>query len=202
LNNGIFDGLDALVLYCMVRYFKPNRILEVGSGWSSRISAQAGLMNANTRLTCIEPYPDKLLREGFPGLEGLIPKKVEEVDLAPFEELGENDILFIDTAHVIKHGGDVNFLFLEVLPRLNKGVVVHVHDIFLPYEYLQWWITDRLLFWNEQYLLQAFLMFNYQFQVLQAINFMRIHHLDALQKTFPHCPNYHSGQSFWFQKIK
>ena len=202
LNNGIFDGLDALVLYCMVRHFKPNRILEVGSGWSSRLSAHAALINGHTRLTCIEPYPDKQLRGGFPGLEGLIAKKVEEVGTAPFEELGENDILFIDTAHVVKSGGDVNFLFLEVLPRLKKGVIVHVHDIFLPYEYMQWWITERLLFWNEQYLLQAFLAFNDHFQVLQAVNFLRLQHLDALQKTFPRCPNFNSGQSFWMQKIK
>jgi hypothetical protein len=202
LNNGVFDGLDALVLYCMVRHFKPDRILEVGSGWSSRVSAQAGLLNGNTRLTCIEPYPNELLREGFPGLDQLIVKKVEEVGLAPFEALGENDILFIDTAHVVKYGGDVNFLLLEVLPNIKKGVVVHVHDIFLPYEYLQWWITERLLFWNEQYLLQALLTFNDHFQILQALNYMRIHHLDVLQHTFPRCPNITSAQSFWLQKVK
>jgi predicted O-methyltransferase YrrM len=202
LNNGMFDGLDALVLYCMVRHFKPERILEVGSGWSSRLSAQAAQVNGNTKLTCIEPYPDKLLLAGFPGLDGLIVKKVEEVGLAPFEALNENDILFIDTAHVVKYGGDVNFLFLEVLPRLKKGVVVHVHDIFLPYEYAQWWVTDRLLFWNEQYLLQALLAFNDRFQILQAVNYMRMQHMHALQETFPHCPNFNAGQSFWMQKVK
>ena len=202
LNNGIFDGLDALVLYCMARHYKPNRILEVGSGWSTRIFAQAALVNGNTRLTCIEPYPEKLLSKGFPGLNRLITKKEEEVGLVPFEELGENDILFIDTAHVIKTNGDVNFLFLEVLPRLQKGVIVHVHDIFLPYEYWQWWITERLLFWNEQYLLQALLMFNDHFQILQAVSFMRNKHQEALRQTFPRCPFFDAGQSFWIKKIK
>jgi hypothetical protein len=103
---------------------------------------------------------------------------------------------------VIKTGGDVNFLLLEVLPKLKKGVVVHVHDIFLPYEYWKWWVTDRLLFWNEQYLLHALLLFNDHFKILQAVNFLRIQHLEVMQQTFPLCPNFNAGQSFWLQKVK
>jgi hypothetical protein len=85
---------------------------------------------------------------------------------------------------------------------LKKGVVVHVHDIFLPYEYAQWWVTDRLLFWNEQYLLQAFLAFNDHFQIIQAVHFLSMKHQEALKQVFPNCPNYHAGQSFWLQKVK
>lgn len=202
LNNGVFDGLDALVLYCMIRHFRPEQIIEVGSGWSSRVSAKAALVNGNTRLTCIEPYPDELLRGGFPGLHRLITSKVEDLGRDVFDTLGENDILFIDTTHVIKSKGDVNYLILDILPRLKKGVIIHLHDIYIPYEYTQWWITEQLEFWNEQYLVQAFLAFNDHFQILMAINYLRKHHVETLQKTFPYCPNYITGQSLWLKKVK
>lgn len=200
--NGMFDGLDALVLYCMVRHFKPRRILEVGSGWSSRVSAQAALQNGNTQLVCIEPYPDEILKAGFPGLTSLIPKKVEQVELAVFEQLEENDILFIDTSHVIKTAGDVNYLYLEVIPRLKNGVVIHIHDIFLPYEYWKNWVTEELRFWDEQYLLQSFLAFNASFSVLFANTYMRTKYPDELRQTFSKCPFFDAGQSFWMQRVK
>ncbi|HVE66874.1 MAG TPA: class I SAM-dependent methyltransferase, partial [Thermoanaerobaculia bacterium] len=107
MKNGAFEGTDALVLYCMVRSFRPALVLEVGSGFSSRLSARAALSNGNTRLVCIEPYPDEVLRAGFPGLSAVIPKKVQDVELSFFDQLRENDILFIDSSHVVKTGGDV-----------------------------------------------------------------------------------------------
>jgi hypothetical protein len=200
-HNGMYDFLDALVLYCMVRHFKPRMVLEVGSGFSTRITAQAALKNGNTQVTAIEPYPDEVLQAGFPGLSTLIVKKAEEVELSLFEQLQANDILFIDTSHVVKTGGDVNYLYLEVLPRLQAGVIVHVHDIFLPEDYPLWWITERTLFWNEQYLLQAFLTQNTDFQTLFANNYMRLNHLEQVKKIFPACPNYDYAQSFWVQRV-
>ena len=198
-NNGFFSGTDALVLYCMVRHFQPNFILEVGSGFSSRVSAQAALRNGDTKLTCIEPYPDAVLTNGFPGLTSLIPKKVQEVELSYFEELGPGDILFIDSSHVVKIGGDVNYLFLEVVPRLKPGVIVHVHDIFFPMEYRRDWVVDDFRFWSEQYLLQAFLAFNSTYEVLVCNSYLGHNHRAEMQATFPNSP-WWGGGSFWMRR--
>lgn len=198
-ENGMFGGTDALVLYCMVRHFRPNLVLEVGSGFSSRVSAQAALRNGHTKLICIEPHPDEVLREGFPGLTSLIPKKVQEVELSYFEELGPGDILFIDSSHVVKIGGDVNHLFLEVIPRLKPGVIVHVHDIFIPSEYRQDWVMNELRFWTEQYLLQAFLTFNSEYEVLLCNNYLGSKHHSELQTAFPNSP-WWGGGSFWMRR--
>jgi len=199
LKNGAFEGTDALVLYCMVRHSRPRLILEVGSGFSSLLSAQAALQNGNTELICIEPYPDDVLTRGFPGLTAVIPKKVQDVELSSFERLDDGDILFIDSSHVVKIGGDVNYLFLEVLPRLRPGVVVHVHDIFLPEEFPKAWIQDLHLFWTEQYLLQAFLTYNSEFEVLFANAYMGLKHVTEMQETFPRSPWWRGG-SFWMRR--
>jgi Methyltransferase domain len=199
LKNGAFEGTDALVLYCMVRSFRPSLVLEVGSGFSSRVSARAALVNGNTRVVCIEPYPDDVLTGGFPGLTSVIPKKVQEVDLEFFGQLAEGDILFIDSSHVVKTGGDVTYLFLEVLPRLRPGVIVHVHDIFLPQEFPKRWILDLRLFWTEQYLLQAFLAHNSEFEILFANAYMGLRHQPEMRRTFPKS-EWWGGGSFWFRR--
>ena len=197
-DNGLFSGADALVLYCMVRHFKPKLIMEVGSGFSTRVSAQAAIRNGGTRLISIEPYPPDILRRGFPGLNSLIEKPVQEVGLAPFLELTAGDILFIDTSHVSKSNGEVNFLFLEVLPRLNPGVVIHIHDIFLPREYPKEWIIKAKLFSNEQYLVQAFLSFNRDFEILFGIAHMDLKYPQIMKDVFPNAP--FAGNSLWIQR--
>jgi len=198
-NNPFFNGIDALVLYCMVRHFQPTLVIEVGSGFSSRVSAQAALRNGHTKLFCVEPHPDAMLASGFQGLTSLVPKKVQEVGLDFFEQLGAGDILFIDSSHVVRCGGDVNYLFLEVLPRLNPGVIVHVHDIFFPKEYPKFWVKERLRFWNEQYLLQAFLSFNSEYEVLLCNSYLNHQYKEAIQTTFPNSPGGGSG-SFWMRR--
>jgi hypothetical protein len=198
-NNGMFSGTDALVLYCMVRHFRPKLILEVGSGFSTRVSAQAAVRNGDTRLVSIEPFPPDILRKGFPGLTSLVEKPVQEVGLAPFLELNRDDILFIDTSHVTKIGGEVNFLFLEVLPRLKPGVVVQVHDIFLPLEYPEAWIMGARLFSNEQYLVQAFLSFNREFEILFANSYIALKYPQLMSEIFPKS-NWWGGGSLWIQR--
>lgn len=198
-DNGRFDGTDALVTYCMVRHFRPRRIIEVGSGYSSLISGQAAVENGNTPLICIEPFPLDFLAQGFPGLDSLLQKKVEEVGLEFFSQLGEGDILFIDSSHTVKIGGDVNYLFLEVLPRLNPGVIVHVHDIQFPFDYRREWVAGECRFWTEQYLLQAFLAFNCDFEVLFANHYLADQYLNAFQATFPNSP-WWGGGSFWMRR--
>jgi len=198
-NNDLFGGADALVAYCMIRHFQPRLIIEVGSGFSSLIAAEAIAKNKNSALICIEPFPQDFLRQGFPGLRSLIEKKVEEIDLEFFSQLSCGDILFIDSSHTVKIRGDVNYLFLELLPRLKPGVIVHVHDIFFPFDYPRDWVMDELRFWSEQYLLQAFLSFNSEFEVLIANHYLAHYYLEDFKQTFPHSPSWSKG-SFWMRR--
>jgi hypothetical protein len=209
LNNGLFDGTDALVAYCMVRHFQPSLIIEIGSGFSSLLFGEAAAKNNTSDLVCIEPFPQEFLRQGFPGLHRLIEKKVEDIDLEFFSELQSGDVLFIDSSHTVKIGGDVNYLFLEVLPRLKPGVIVHIHDIFLPFEYRRDWVLDEFRFWTEQYLLQAFLTFNSEFEVLMANSYLAHRYQDDLKAAFPSLeklkatlPNSDrwGGGSFWMRR--
>jgi len=189
-TNGNFKSVDGEILYCIIRHFKPQKIIEIGSGYSTFCSAEAILKNQeeNKNYKCelisIEPYPNRTLQDGFPGLSELIPKKLQEVPLNIFKTLTENDILFIDSSHIVNIGNDVQYEFLEILPRLNKGVFVHIHDIFLPAEYPSEWALNLFRFYNEQYLLQSFLTFNDNFKVFWAGKFMHLKHQDKLEKAF------------------
>lgn len=194
-----FHGVDALVAYCMVRHFQPRLIIEVGSGFSSVVLGQAAAKNKNSALICIDPFPRDFLQGGLPGLQSLITKKVQDIDLEFFSQLQSGDILFIDSSHTVKIGGDVNYLFLEVLPRLKPGVIVHVHDIFLPFEYRRDWVLDEFRFWNEQYLLQAFLIFNSEFEVLLTNSYLNHYYQEDLKAAFPNLSSWASG-SFWMRR--
>jgi len=209
LNNTLFGGTDALVAYCMVRQFQPRLIIEIGSGLSSLLLAEAALRNDGSALICIEPFPRKFVRKGFPGLQSLIEKKVQDIDLEFFSRLDSRDFLFIDSCHTVKIGGDVNYLFLEVLPRLKPGVIVHVHDIFLPFEYRRDWVMDDFRFWSEQYLLQSFLTFNSECEVLMANYYLARRYQEDLKAAFPILENLKTvrpnsgrwdGGSFWMRR--
>jgi Methyltransferase domain len=199
VNNNLFGGVDALVAYCMARHFQPQLMIEVGSGFSSLVLGQAAEKNKTSGLICIEPFPREFLRERVPGLRSLIEEKVQDIELDFFSQLDSGDILFIDSSHTVKLGGDVNYLFLEVLPRLRPGVIVHVHDIFLPFECRRDWVHDELRFWTEQYLLQAFLVFNSEFEVLMANSYLKHYHEEDLKAAFPMLDNWHGG-SFWMRR--
>src|SRR5439155_21723522 len=151
-------------------------------------------------LICIEPFPLDLLTKGFPGLRSLVQKKVEDVELEFFSQLQADDFLFIDSSHTVKIGGDVNYLFLEVLPRLNPGVIVHVHDILFPFDYRRSWVMEEFRFWSEQYLLQAFLAFNSEFEVIFCNSYLAYYHLEEFKATFPTSPWWDGGGSFWMRR--
>ena len=151
--------------------------------------------NDGSDLICIEPFPREFVRKGFPGLRSLIEKKVQDIDLEFFSQLESSDLLFIDSSLAVKIGGDVNYLFLEVLPRLKPGVIVHVHDIFLPFEYRRDWVMDEFRFWTEQYLLQAFLTFNSEFEVLMSNSYLSHYHERELKARFPPCLHAVEGAS-------
>jgi len=146
-----------------------------------------------------KPFAWEFFRKGFPGLQTLMEKNVQEIDLEFFFQLQSGDFLFIDSSHTIKIGGDVNYLFLEVLLRLNPGVIVHVHDVFLPFEYRRDWVLDEFRFWTEQYLLQAFLTFNSEFEVLLANYYLSHYHQEHLKAAFPDLPRWIGG-SFWMRR--
>ena len=196
-----FRGTDVLVAYCMVRHFQPRRIIEVGSGFSSLVLSRAAAKNKSSSLICIDPFPNELIRKdnSIPVLQSLIESKVQDVHVEFFSQLESGDILFIDSSHTVKIGGDVNYLFLEVLPRLKPGVIVHVHDIFLPFEYRRDWMMEEFRFWTEQYLLQAFLIFNSQFEVLMANSYLNHYYLPDLKAAFPNLRRWIGG-SFWIQR--
>jgi len=211
IANAAFEFVSAAVLHCMVRHFSPRTLIEVGSGNSTYVSARAGIMNEadghTMKLIAIEPYPNEILRKGFPGLSELISQKAEDVDSSFFAQLEDSDILFIDSSHVVRIGGDVTFLYLEVLPRLKTGVIVHFHDIFFPKHYPKDWILQRRAFWSEQYLLQAFLTYNTHFEVLWCGSYMYRKYLDSLRSIFPSIQglgfheNYFSS-SIWMRKAR
>ncbi|PIY95960.1 MAG: class I SAM-dependent methyltransferase [Candidatus Kerfeldbacteria bacterium CG_4_10_14_0_8_um_filter_42_10] len=204
VNNKTFGPVDGEILYCLIRHFKPKRIFEIGSGYSTYLSAQAILKNDNGgKLTAFEPYPVATLKSGFPGLSQLITRRAQEIPLSDFRKLKKNDILFIDSSHVLKIGSDVQYEYLEILPRLNKGVLIHVHDIFLPAEYPKKWIKKEHRFWTEQYLLQAFLAFNGSFEILWAGSYMHLKHPDQLTKAFGSYKKKETWPaSFWLRKTK
>ncbi len=184
----------------MVRRGKPNRIVEVGGGFSTLVSAAAAARNGNTSIVCIDPFPPAYVTRKLPARVSLVVSPVQEVGFDIFERLESGDIVFIDSSHVSQYGSDVNYLFLEVLPRIKPGVVVHVHDIFLPADYLPSWLTANRLFYNEQYLLQGFLAFNSDFEVLLANSYLTHYHLDKLKATFPTAAPYPGGASLWMRR--
>jgi hypothetical protein len=201
-ENDQYPILDAEFLHTALCHFKPKNVIEVGSGYSSLITASVNLklFNKKINFTCIEPFPRQFLIDGVPGINQLVREKVENVPFDFFDVLNENDILFIDSSHVSKIGSDVNYLFFEILPRLKPGVIVHIHDIFLPDEYPKTWVKQGRN-WNEQYLVQAFLQFNTSWQIIWAANYMGTRFTSEVQAVFPQYPSIGGGGSLWIQRI-
>jgi predicted O-methyltransferase YrrM len=173
-NNGFYESGDAEYLYSIVRHLKPGKIIEIGSGYSTLITQKALLQNKieddtyQYKHVCIEPYEQPWLDKKVE----VVRKRVETIDKSFFEQLEANDILFIDSTHVIKPQGDVLFEYLEILPILKPGVIIHIHDIFMPKDYPDSWIIDEHRLWNEQYLLEAFLTFNNKFKIIGSLNYL------------------------------
>ena len=196
-KNDYFNGLDAAVFYSLIRHLRPRHVIEIGSGYSTRFAHKALTRNADGgRLTCIEPHPEERLNGLRLSVE-VIQKRVEEIDVDFFSCLEANDILFIDSSHTVKFGSDVCYEFLEVLPTLRPGVWVHVHDIFIPHDYPAEWLLKRRLALNEQYLLEAFLSFNREFQVALANHWLTLDHSSAARELWDGDA---VSSSFWFYR--
>jgi len=201
IPNPSFELLDATLYYCLIRHFKPKQIIEIGGGNSTIVAHYASLKNQNTIIKVIDPFIKEYFGKKLPESVEVIEKPIQKIPFNVFEQLTENDFFFIDSSHVSKTGSDVNFLYLEVLPKLNKGVIVHCHDIFLPEKYPQDWIKKLLIFWNEQYLLHAFMIGNKEFEILFGANFMSIRNQEIVKKWLDVTTN-QMGLSFWMQKMK
>lgn len=171
LQNENYESVDAELLYAVLRARKPRRVVELGSGFSTLLIGEAARRNAADGVAsehvAYDPFPRaQILGEAPPAPTRFEPISATDVPLETFQSLEAGDVLFVDTTHTVKLGSDVNHIVLDVLPVLAPGVLVHFHDIFLPYEYPRAWFEEMQYYWAEQYLLQAFLAFNDSFEVV------------------------------------
>lgn len=204
LENGLYQSVDAEVLYGVIRRLRPRRIVELGAGFSTLVSAAAAAANAEEGtapdFVSYDPYAVAPAPGTLPGLTRLEPVAAEAVPLSVFEALEPNDIFFIDTSHTVKVGGDVTHLVLEVLPRLRVGVVIHFHDVFLPWHYPREWVEHNGWYWAEQYLLQAFLANNRDYEVLFGAYAVARLHPDELRAAVPSFNSAVPPLSLWLRR--
>ena len=204
-NNGAFEPGDAEYWYQIIRHAKPMRIFEIGSGNSTLLAINAIRKNRSEdpsyrcEHVCIEPYEVPWLEQA--GVT-VIRKKVEEIGVSLFAELNENDILFIDSSHIIRPRGGGLFEYRELLPSRKKGVIVHGHDIFSPRNYPSQWLNDEVRLWNEQYLLEAFLTNNGHWKILGALNYLRHNHYERLKSATPFLTPEREPGSLYIQRIQ
>lgn len=204
-QNSQFSWLDSRAAFVILRALAPKRIIEVGSGYSSLLMADINqrFLGGTANIQCIEPYPRAFLQRKILGLSDVIVERVENIPLDTFTRLQSGDVLFIDSSHVAKTGSDVNYLFFEVLPRLQVGVVIHIHDIFLPAEYPVAWAIDENRSWNEQYLLRALLMFSSSFETLFGCNYAWHRHQPDLRSALNYSDNRaFGGASYWIRRVR
>lgn len=207
LRNNFYGGVDAQILYGMIRRHRSRRVIELGSGYSSMVVAAAAERNraegVATEHTIIDPYPSAALSESFKRRTQVMAMPVQEVPLGLFSRLGDGDALVVDTSHAVRLGGDVNHVVLDVLPLLARGVVVHFHDIFMPWEYPREWLVEHEWYWTEQYLLQAFLAFNSDWEMLLCGQLLGRGHperLGAVVSTYVHAESPNAFSTLWLRR--
>ena len=205
-ENDQFSPFDAWMLEGFLRHLRPRRLVEIGSGFSTLVSARVNReqLDGAMEITCVEPYPRPFLVGGVEGVGELRIEKVQDTPLEMFEALDRDDVLFIDTSHVAKTGSDVVWLYQEVLPRLWPGVVVHIHDIFVPGEYPEDWVLDGRA-WNELYVVRAFLAFNSAFRIEFGAQYMLKQHREVVREAFPGMGEARyarpGGGSLWIRRV-
>lgn len=203
-QNPMYGHGDAELAYAMVRRFAPARVVELGSGFSTLVLARAvaanGVDGRDTRLEVNDPYPQGVGDEATPGVSVLNRRPAEQIPVAEFERLARDDVLFVDTTHVVRLGGDVNHIVLDVLPALVPGVIVHFHDIWLPYEYHRDLTTYLGVHWSEQYLLQALLSGNRSFEVLFGTHAVAVEQPERLARLVPGYTGEGYPTSFWLRR--
>lgn len=208
LDNPVFSGGDALVLFAMMRLARPRRIVEIGSGFSSACMLDTrDICDLDTSFSFIEPEPQRLLtllRAVDSDQCNIIRSNVQDVPVSSFLALEANDILFINSSHVMKCGSDVNQELFEILPRLGPGVIVHFHDMFFPFEYPAAWLLDRRYSWNEAYGVRAFLMYNTAFRIIFFNDAFAIKEAAFVRRHTPDvAPLFlgHPGGGLWIRRV-
>jgi hypothetical protein len=202
INNGWFESGDAEFLYQFIRATKPRKIIEIGSGQSTKIARLAlkkNFENTNQSVAhiCVEPYEADWL-EKVGGII-VVRKLIEECEFDWSKELCGGDLLFVDSSHMIRPQGDVLKEYLEIFPLLASGVYIHIHDIFTPKDYLNKWICDDILFWNEQYLLEALLSNTNRYEIVGSLNHLKHHYYEELKSVCPYLNNNCEPASFYIR---
>ena len=202
-NPSYGDG-DALFLTALLRHLRPRRLVELGSGFSSActLDARDELGVDQLELVFVDPYPQQLEDLLLPGDRDtvtIIQARADQLDEAVLGRLGAGDVLFIDSTHVAKPGGDVNRNLFQILPAIAPGVVVHLHDIFPRFEYPKPWVEEGRG-WNEAYVLRAFLQFNDAFEVLLWPSLLHALDPDDLVRRFPPMAK-NVGGSIWLRRV-
>jgi hypothetical protein len=202
INNGMFESGDAEFLYQFIRATKPRKILEIGAGQSTRIARLAlkknfENTNQSTIHICVEPYENDWL-EKVGGII-VVRKPVEECEFDWAKELSAGDLLFVDSSHMIRPQGDVLKEYLEIFPLLASGVYIHIHDVFTPKDYLDNWVSDSILFWNEQYLLEALLSNTNRYEIVASLNYLKHHYYEELKSVCPYLTNNREPASFYIR---
>lgn len=206
LNNGSFGFVSGQMHYCIIRHFKPKNVIEVGSGASTLLTLKAIRRNDSeagsvTKFMAVEPYPEEYLNRLTDDNFTLVRSEIQDVNVDIFADLKDRDLLFIDSSHVSKFNSDVNFLMFEALPRIGKGAIVHIHDIQFPLDYFKSYIIKEHHFWNEQYLVQAFLMYNKEFEILWCASYMAWKYPELLSEHFPHFDKSRIPTSLYIRKV-
>jgi len=196
--------MDGLAIFSMIRKYRPKRIIEIGSGFSSGLMMEINerFFNNKINITFIEPYPHLLyqrMHKVDKSRYKVIPNRVQHVPLEIFKQLKKGDILFIDSTHVSKFNSDVNYEIFDILPELDKGVIVHFHDILDGFEYPLYWLEIGWA-WNEAYMLRAYLMNNNEYEILLMTNYLTNHYPELLKKSYPK-EDVLNGGSLWIKKI-
>jgi Methyltransferase domain len=206
-RNPSYNYGDAVVYWAMLNHFRPRRIIEVGSGFSSALALDAiDILGLPTACTFIDPYPEAAEQTTAPLREPhrIIPTRIQDIDPDEVKSLEEDDLLFIDSSHVLKTGSDVHFELTELLPRLRRGVLVHFHDMFYSFEYPERWTIEENFGWNELYVVHVFLMFNSIFRIEYFNQYVARKYAAELQKILPaQAPRVllNPGGGLWLRRV-
>jgi hypothetical protein len=187
-DNTNYTYIDAIFLYSMIRHLKPERIIEIGSGFSSRFILDTNKIFFNNTISCtfIDPYPqvlESLIEKSDPIID-IQKRKIQEIKSDYFSSLNQNDILLIDSSHVSKAGSDLNYIMFNILPSVQAGVYIHFHDIFYPFEYPSEWLSVGVA-WNEVYIMRAFLQHNKNYKIKLFASYLKENHFDKIKLIFP-----------------
>ena len=201
IKNDFFGQADAEIYFQLIRYLKPKNILEIGSGHSTLIALEAIKRNKDvdgieTSMTCIEPYENDWLDKVNVNI---LRETIEDTDPKNYLNLKKNDILFIDSSHMIRPQGDVLKIFAEILPKLTAGIIIHIHDIFTPKDYPEKWIIKENKFWNEQYLVEALIANSERYEIYLALNYLKNNSYNKLKEVCPYLKESSDPGSFYLR---